>query len=69
LRRLRPREAARLWDPAHLSTLRNVVALHFVRNPHTLEIHNKTFADTLDAQLERTAKTPLAAEASSDDMA
>ena len=52
-----------LGDPAHISTLRNVVALHFVRNPHTLEIHNKTFGDTLNEQLDRTAKTPWAAEA------
>ena len=60
----RPREAGTaLGDAAHLSTLRNVVALHFMRIPRTVEIHNKTFAATLDAQLERTAKTPWAAEA------
>lgn len=52
-----------LGDPAHISTLRNVVALHFVRNPQTLEIHNRTFGDTLNEQLDRTAKTPWAAEA------
>jgi hypothetical protein len=52
-----------LGDPAHISTLRNIVALHFVRSPHTLEIHNRTFGDTLNEQLDRTAKTPWAAEA------
>jgi hypothetical protein len=57
------RGGAALGTPRNLSTLRNVVALHFVRNPRTLQIHNKTFADTLDAQLERTAKTPWPAEA------
>ena len=57
------RSGTALGTPAHLSTLRNVVALHFVRNPHTLETHNKTFAETLNGQLERTAETPWAAEA------
>jgi len=52
-----------LGDPVHLSTLRNVVALHFVRNPHTLELHNEAFAGALEAQLERTAMGPWAAEA------
>jgi hypothetical protein len=52
-----------LGNATHQSALRNVAALHFIRNPQTLEIHNKTFADTLDVQLERTAKTPWAAEA------
>jgi hypothetical protein len=52
-----------LGNPTHLSTLRNVVALHFVRNPHTLKIHNKSFADALDRHIDYLATTPFAAEA------
>ena len=37
-----------LANPAHLSTLRRAVALHFVRNPRTLTIHNQSFTDALD---------------------
>ena len=58
-----------LGDPAHLSTLRNVVALHFVRNPHTLEIHNKTFADTIDASSSGPPRRRWLPRRSSDDMA
>jgi hypothetical protein len=49
--------------PAHLSTLRDAVALHFVRNPETLTIHNQSFADALQDQIGQLAKTPLAAAA------
>jgi hypothetical protein len=52
-----------LGNPTHLSTLKNAVALHFVRNPQTLTAHNRSFADALDKQLDRVAKTPLAAQA------
>lgn len=52
-----------LTNPAHLSTLRHAVALHFARNPQTLTIHNQSFADALKGQVDQLAKTPLAAEA------
>lgn len=52
-----------LGDPTHPSTLKAAVALHFVRNPQTLTMHNKTFADTVDNYVDRMAMTPLAAEA------
>jgi hypothetical protein len=52
-----------LGNPTHVSTLRNVVALHFVRNPQTLTVHNQSFADTLDRYLDQAAQTPFAAEA------
>jgi hypothetical protein len=34
-----------------------------VRNPHTLEIHNQSFADALDRHTDHLATTPFAAEA------
>jgi hypothetical protein len=34
-----------------------------VRNPHTLEIHNQSFADALDRHIDHLATTPFAAEA------
>lgn len=52
-----------LTSPAHLSTLRRAVALHFARNPQTLTIHNQSFTDALQDQVEQWAKTPLATEA------
>jgi Protein of unknown function (DUF4238) len=52
-----------LGNPAHLSTLKNAVALHFIRNPQTLTVHNKSFADALEDRLDRVARTPLAREA------
>jgi hypothetical protein len=66
--RLNPAIAAALngtafGNPTYLSTLRNVVALHFVRNPQTLTIHNRSFADTLDKQVDQLADTEFAAEA------
>jgi hypothetical protein len=50
-------------SPVHLSTLRHAVALHFARNPQTLTIHNQNFTDTVQDQIERQARTPLAADA------
>jgi hypothetical protein len=52
-----------LTSPAHLTTLRRAVALHFARNPQTLTIHNQNFTDTVQDQIEKLAKTPLAADA------
>jgi hypothetical protein len=52
-----------LGNPAHLETLKDAVALHFIRNPQTLEVHNKSFSDALDRRIDDIAKTPLAAEA------
>jgi hypothetical protein len=52
-----------LGNPAHLKTLKDAVALHFIRNPQTLEAHNKSFKDALDKRVDEVANTPLAAEA------
>lgn len=52
-----------LGNPAHLSTLRDAVALHFVRNPQTLTVHNDSFADALDKHIDQTSRKPLAAQA------
>jgi hypothetical protein len=52
-----------LTSPTHLSTLRRAVALHFVRNPQTLTIHNQSFADDLQNGVEQLAKTQHAADA------
>jgi Protein of unknown function (DUF4238) len=52
-----------LTSPVHMSTLRQAVALHFARNPQTLTVHNQNFTDTVQDQIERQAKTSLAAEA------
>lgn len=52
-----------LGNAAHLKTLKDAVALHFIRNPQTLEQHNKSFKDALDRFLDAVAKTPVAAEA------
>jgi Protein of unknown function (DUF4238) len=52
-----------LGNPGHLSTLRRAVALHFVRNPQTLTVHNKSFADAVDKHVDQVAQTSLAAEA------
>ena len=49
--------------PAHMSTLRHAVALHFVRNPQTLIIHNQSFGDALQDQVGQLANTPDAAKA------
>jgi hypothetical protein len=67
-RRLDPAIAAALngtalADPAHLSILRNAVALHFVRNPQTLAVHNDSFADALANHIDRASSQPLAAQA------
>ncbi len=52
-----------LDSPAHVTTLRHAVALHFVRNPQTLTIHNQSFADALQNGIDALANTSLAAEA------
>lgn len=52
-----------LGSSNHMQTLKDAVALHFIRNPQTLEAHNKSFKDALDGRIEEIAKTPLAAEA------
>jgi hypothetical protein len=54
---------AALSDPKHHETLRRVVALHFVRNPRTLSIHNSSFAAALQQTIDRWASTSFAAEA------
>lgn len=51
-----------LTNAVHISTLRHAVALHFARNPQTLAIHNDSFADVLQKQLQRVSQD-LAAEA------
>ena len=52
-----------LTSPAHLTTLRRAVALHFARNPQTLTTHNQNFTDTLQDQIQQLANTSLAANA------
>ncbi|GEM_PF-3951427 len=53
-----------LGSPAHANTLRYAVALHFVRNPQTLTVHNQSFADALKNRINvLAADTELAAQA------
>ncbi len=52
-----------LGNPMHLSTLRQAVALHYVRNPQTLIVHNQSYADALQNGIDRMARTPYAAHA------
>jgi hypothetical protein len=52
-----------LGSPVHATTLRNAVALHFIRNPQTLINHNQAFADALRSGIDALANTALAAEA------
>jgi hypothetical protein len=47
----------------HLNTLRQAVALHDVRNPQTLIVHNQSYADALRNGIDRMAKSPYAAHA------
>jgi hypothetical protein len=66
--KLKPAVAAALvgtacGNPTVMSTLRNAVALHFVRNPQALEVHHDRFTEALEAQIGRLAQTPFAAEA------
>jgi hypothetical protein len=49
-----------LTSPAHLSTLRHAVALHFARNPQTLTVHNQSFADALQDQVQRVEQAAAA---------
>lgn len=52
-----------LSDDAYVTTLRNVVALHFVRNPQTRAAHNRAFAAAHQQSVDAWAETPFAAEA------
>ena len=52
-----------LDSPARVTTLRHAAALHFVRNPQTLTIHNQSFADALKNGIDALASTSVAAEA------
>lgn len=52
-----------LGNPVHISTLRQAVALHYIRNPQTLIVHNQSYADALRNGIDRMAKTPYAAHA------
>jgi hypothetical protein len=66
--RLRPAIKAALGgnaigNPVHISTLRQAVALHYVRNPQTLIVHNQSYADALRNGIDRAAKSPYAAHA------
>lgn len=66
--RLRPAIKAALGGtalgiPVHIGTLRQAVALHYVRNPQTLIVHNQSYADALQNGIDRMAKTPYAAHA------
>jgi hypothetical protein len=57
------RSGTALNSPAHAATLRHAAALHFVRNPQTLIIHNQSFADALKNGIDALANTSHAAEA------
>jgi hypothetical protein len=48
---------------AQRSTLRNAVALHFVRNPQTVGVHDQAFKEAAARQVEQWADTPFAEEA------
>jgi hypothetical protein len=48
---------------AQRSTLRNAVALHFVRNPQTVDAHDRAFEEAAARQVEQWADTPFAEEA------
>lgn len=52
-----------MGNSTYLKTLKDAVALHFIRNPQTLDVHNKSFKDALDGRIDEIATTPLAAEA------
>lgn len=49
-------------DAASLETLKNLVVLHYVRNPQIALAHKKAFEDAAEQGVDRWAKTPLAAE-------
>jgi hypothetical protein len=51
-----------LSSTSHLSTLRNAAALHFVRSPQTLTIHNESFVAALQQSVHQWDQTPFAAE-------
>jgi hypothetical protein len=57
------RNGTALDNPVHIATLRHTVALHFVRNPQTLTIHNQSFADALKNGVDALASTSHAAGA------
>jgi hypothetical protein len=48
-----------LSDPTLVSVLRDAIALHHVRNPQTLEIHEQAFADAFQKVADVMARTPL----------
>jgi hypothetical protein len=52
-----------LGSPAHLETLRRVVALHVVRHPQTVTAHNDAFSQAVENQIHRLGDTRLAEEA------
>ena len=49
-------------DPGLLAVLRDAIALHYVRNPQALEVHEQTFADAFQNVAEALTRTPAAAE-------
>lgn len=53
----------RKLSSAQRSTLRYAVALHYVRNPQTVEATEKAFAEATTLQIERLAETRFAEEA------
>jgi hypothetical protein len=52
-----------LGDPGLLCVLRDVIALHYVRNPQALEVHEQTFAEVFHNVADALTETPAAAEA------
>ena len=52
-----------LSAPALISILRDAIALHYVRNPQTLEVHEESFANAFRDAVDALAGTPAAAKA------
>lgn len=54
---------AALAEPGLLAVLRHAIALHYVRNPQALEVHQQTFADAFQNVAEALTRTPAAVQA------
>jgi hypothetical protein len=52
-----------LSDPGLISLLRDAIALHYVRNPQTIEVHQQSFDDAFRNAVDALAGTPAADEA------
>jgi hypothetical protein len=52
-----------LANPEFQRVLRDAIALHFARNPHTVEVHAASWRNAYATQVDTIARTPLAMEA------